>query len=336
MGPESLIQYPPNPDIPFPKKEILLRIWSLHELNREPIVHFVEDNVNFLSIMTKTHEEFYFALLELGIQEDPSKFRDIFLNLSNTLFNSIGQDRFSLILSETYTMISEYSKLNQDQFLFNLFKDRNKVHILNMLRTGVISKNEICDYLKSKYGIAEINFEILIAPFQHLGLIIENNIHGSSNFYLIKDVYGARIPPDELYSELLKSTDEMDKKYIKYIAEFFQHYTPSMDKDEILIKISKLLSDTQIYNSLNILYKNKLKRNRFLDMISQDIQSYTQLRDLKLIVEVEDFLYPLSEIHFYTFTPLYLIRDLGMRFQKNEISTEELFYHIRLLQSIKE
>lgn len=286
--------------------------------------------------MYRTTDEFYFAILELEIQEDPTKFQDIFQNLSPTVFNAIGNENFPSILSETYTMISEYSKLNQDQLYFNLYRDRNKVSILNSLRTSVISRNTLCETLRTKYGIAETNFDILITPFQHLGLIMENSIHGSSNFYLIKDVYGARTPPDTLYHELLKSTDEMDKKYIRYVTDFFRHYRPENDDDETLLQISKLLSDTQIYNSLRILYENKLKRNRFIDMISQDVQSYTKLRQMKLIIEVEDFLYPLSEIHFYTFTPLYLIHNLGKRFQKNEISTEELFYHIRLLQSMKE
>jgi len=336
LGPEPLIQYPPDSNSPFPKKEVLLRIWSIHELNSEPVVNFVEEPLNYLSIMHKNLDEFYFALLELDIQEDPSKYEDIFLNMSSTLFNSIGSSNFTLILSETYSMIDEYSKLNQDQLYFNLYRDRNKVNILNSLRNGVVSKGKLCETLRTQYGIAETNFEILITPFQHLGLIMENSIHGCSNFYMIKDVYGARTPPDGLYHELLKSTDEMDKKYVRYLTDFFTHYRPEHDDDETLLQISKLLSDSQIYNSLRVLYDNKLKRNRFIDMISQDVQSYTKLRQLKMIIEIEDFLYPLSEIHFYTFTPMYLIRNLGKRFQKNEISTEELFYHIRLLQSIKE
>jgi len=337
LGPEPLIQYPPDLISPFPKKEILLRIWSLHELHNEPIVNFTEDPWNYLSIMHKNLNEFFFALLELDIQEDPSKYQDIFLNLSPALFNSINSSKFTLILSETYSMISEYSKLNRDQLFFNFFKDRNKVNILHSLRKGVINKKELFENLRTHYGIAETNFDMLIAPFKNLGLIMENTIHGSSNFYMIKDVYGARTPPNALYHGIIQSQDDSDKIYIRYLEGFFKSYQPSNDDDpDTLIKISKLLSDNQVYKSLTVLYENKLKRNRFLDMISQDIQSYQQLRQLKFIIEVEDFLYPLSEFHFYTFTPIYLIEELRKRFQKNEISTEELFYHIRLLQSIKE
>ncbi|MBN2157198.1 MAG: hypothetical protein JW776_14230 [Candidatus Lokiarchaeota archaeon] len=334
LGPAPIRQYPP--DLEFPKKEILLRIWALHELNNESIVNFVEDHQNYLSIMYKSHNEFYFSLLELNIKENSSKYQDVFLNLSPTLFNAIGKPNFSRILSETYSMIEDYSKLNRDQLFFNLYKDKHKLIILNSLRKGVISKDNLCQNLNTRYGLAETNFDILITPFQHLGLVTENTIHGSNNFYMIKDVYGGRIPPNDLYHALLESNDDMDKKYISYLIEFFNTYRPEKDDEENLMKISKLLSDSQIYNSLKILYENKLKRGRFLDMISQDIQSYQKLRDLKLIIEVEDFLYPLSEIHFFTFTPLYIISELGKRFQKNEISTEELICHIRLLQSVKE
>jgi hypothetical protein len=336
MGPEPLIQYPPNTRSPFPKREILLRIWSLHELNREPIVNFVEDSLNYLSIMHKNLDEFYFALLEFDLQEDPNKYEDIFLNMAPRLFNSIGTPNFTLVLSDAYSIIDEYSKLNQDQLYFNLYKDKNKIRILNSLRDGIISKKHLCSDLRSQYGIAESNFELLITPFLHLGLIMENTIHGNSNYYLIKDVYGARSPPEKLYKEILHSSDERDEKFLQYIKDFFRNYRPEDDDEDTLVQISKLLGDKQIYNSLCILYENKLKRNRFLDMISQDVQSYTKLRQLKLIIEVEDFLYPLSEIHFHTFTPIYIIPKLGKRFQKNEISSEELFYHIRLLQSMKE
>ena len=63
IGPEPIIQYPPEKA--FPPKELFMKIWAKHELNREnPIVeiYMQEENLQYISIFEEFQGEIYFLV----------------------------------------------------------------------------------------------------------------------------------------------------------------------------------------------------------------------------------------------------------------------------------
>ena len=59
-GPIPIIQYPPEG--PYPSKDIFLKIWAQHELNKEDALIELEDR-NIISVIQEYEGEIYFLCL---------------------------------------------------------------------------------------------------------------------------------------------------------------------------------------------------------------------------------------------------------------------------------
>ena len=66
-GPEPILQYPPERK--FPSKDLLLKIWALHELDKESsMIEYIPEiegmnNEQFVSIIQKFEGEVYFLII---------------------------------------------------------------------------------------------------------------------------------------------------------------------------------------------------------------------------------------------------------------------------------
>jgi type II restriction/modification system DNA methylase subunit YeeA len=189
--------------------------------------------------------------------------------------------------------------------------------------------------LKEKHGISESNIDILLNPLFNLNLIIEENLPGIDNcIFLINDVYFCRLPIGNTIKHHIDSDSPGDKMYISEITDFFKNYTPeNNDSEDQLVKISRIFSDSTQYKLLNKLSSGKLKKDRFLSLMGQDLNLLRDLKQLKLIIEIEDYIYPMAEIHFFKFNPIYLISNLKNRYINEEISTDQFIRHIRLIKT---
>ena len=151
-GPEPIIQYPPEK--PFPPKDLFLKIWAKHELDKEnTMIEFTpEDSENsFISIIQQFEGETYFILVysqknkkQNLIKESP----DILAIMSKNLVELINTNKITRAISEAYTTIKNYSKLDEEENLKNFFQDKLKNTILQILRNGVISKSDLTNKLR--------------------------------------------------------------------------------------------------------------------------------------------------------------------------------------------
>lgn len=329
LGPEPIQQYPPDPN--FPKKEVFLRIWAQHKMQSDSKFVEFENEHKYLSIIQKIKNEVYFLILQLEKNVKFTAFQDILNSMAEPLFSAIGTAQLTRIIVDTYNQIDEYSKLNKVQLFFNLFNDMDKISIFEILQNGVIDKRSLADTLKDRWGISEKNLDLLINPFFNLDLIEETDIPGIEGcLFLVKDVLFCRLPPEPIVSELKGSNDSADRMYISELQEFYKNY--QLESKEEINKLAKLLSDRNLYKSLEILYENRLKKERFMSIISQDVNLFQRIKDATLIIEIEDFIYPMSKIEFIKFTPIYLMRKLKKRYENKEISTDQFLYHINLLR----
>ena len=131
-GPEPIIQYPPEK--PFPPKDLFLKIWAKHELNKEnSMIEFApEDGENsFVSIIQQFEGEIWFMILvydQVNIVEATSP--DILASMSKNLIELINTNKITRAISEAYKTIKNYSKLDEEENLVNFFQDKIKYTIL--------------------------------------------------------------------------------------------------------------------------------------------------------------------------------------------------------------
>ncbi|MCK4369438.1 MAG: hypothetical protein KAW03_00095, partial [Candidatus Lokiarchaeota archaeon] len=204
IGPEPIIQYPPEK--PFPAKDLFLKIWAKHELNKEnSVIEFTpedEDN-SYVSVIQRFEGEVYFLILVYSkedmhddiIKESP----EILALISKNLIELINTNKITRTISEAYNTIRNYSKLDEEENLINFFQDRIKYTILQILRNGVISKQKLTNILRHEYGFSTVNIDLILISFFHENLLVKKNVPGSKEcFFLIRDLSCTRIPPDNL------------------------------------------------------------------------------------------------------------------------------------------
>ena len=114
-GPEPIIKY--TPEKPFHPKDLFLKLWAKHELNKEnSMIEFIpEDGENsFVSIIQQFEGEIYFLILvydQLKIDEEATS-PDILASMSKNLIELINTNKITRAISEAYTTIKNYSKLD--------------------------------------------------------------------------------------------------------------------------------------------------------------------------------------------------------------------------------
>ncbi|MFW9999329.1 MAG: hypothetical protein ACFE9Q_08070 [Candidatus Hodarchaeota archaeon] len=333
-GPIPLIQYPPEKL--FPPKELFMKIWAQHELNKEDSVieftHEAEDN-NYVSIMQKFEGEIYFFIIvysQKDTHEDIIKESPEILGLiSKNLIELINTNKITRALSEAYNTIQNYSKLDEEENLINFFQDRIKNTILHILRHGVISKSRLINILKHEHGFSTVNIDLILISFLHENLIVKKNVPGSKEcYFLIKDLSCTRIPPKSLPTEEMEESSL--KKYRDSLKNFyFDSYHVSEFENKTLIQT--VLFNKDVFFLLKTLREKCLSVNDCLNIINNKQELFNELLDKKFIYEARGFVYLFSDVRFIKFSPSYIIEKLVERYKNQEISLNEYIAHLELL-----
>jgi len=333
IGPQLILLYPPKNELP--SKELLLQIWGNYELKSKSILFELKyNNENYCVIGKPQGKEIIFIVTQLSFNDEFNLIRNIFIKLSESLFSQIEQSNFSMILADLYKTFNEFSLIDRNQLFFNFFSDKNRINLFNILKNGVIDRISLLNIFKEEYGISESNFDLILIPFFNLNLIIEKDLPGIKKcYFLINDVFFCRIPCQKIIKKIDPINNSADKMYLTEIFEYFKNY--SLENEEKLYELSKIFSNPIIYNSIVKLYDGKIKEEEFLSYITEDFTIFSQLIQEKIIIEIEDYIYPMAELNFIEFKPFYIINSLKKRFEENNISIEQFFNHIDLLQKYK-
>lgn len=330
-GPEPIIQYPPEKQ--FPPKDLFLKIWAKHELNKEnTMIELIpEDGENsFISIIQQFENERYFLVLEYkkgGMKEITSP--DILAIMSKNLVELINTNKITRAISEAYTTIKTYSKLDEEENLINFFQDRIKYTILQILRNGVISKSALTQKLRNEYGFSTVNIDLILISFLRENLIVKENVPGSKEcYFLIKDLSCTRLPP---YSLTLEEKDEIIlRKYKESIENFYYNYDVISDIENKIV-IQTILSEKDVFSLIKTLRGKKLSVNECLNVLNNNEELFNELIEKKFIYETKGFVYIFSDIRFIKFTPYFIINKLIERYNNEEISLNEYLAHLKLL-----
>ncbi len=333
-GPEPIIQYPP--DKSFPPKDLFLKIWAKHELNKEnSIIEFVPENSEtcYLSIIQKFEGEIYFLILVYNqkemiediIKESP----EILGLISKNLIELINTNKITRTISEAFNTIRNYSKLDEEENLINFFQDRIKYTILQILRKGVISKSGLINILKHEHGFSTVNIDLILISFLHENLVVKKNVPGSKEcYFLLKDLSCTRIPPNNL------PLDQIDESSLKKYGEslknyYFDYYNVSEFENKTIIQT--VLFNKDVFHLIKTLREKLLSVNDCLTILSNKEELFTELLDKKFIYEVKGFVYLFSDVRFIKFKPYYIIEKLAERYKNQDISLNEYIAHLKLL-----
>ncbi len=333
-GPEPIIQYPPEK--PFPTKEIFLKIWARHELDKEnTMIEFTpEDSENcYLSIIQRFEGEIYFFLLEFQknnvigdlIKESP----DILALISKNLTELINTNKITRTISEAFNTIKNYPKRGEEQDLISFFRDKIKNTILKILRNGVISKTELTNILRQEYGFSTINIDLILISFIRENLIIKKNVPGRKEcYFLIKDLSCTRIPPKKLPQNQLEQS--IFRKYKENLKNYYLGYNNISDIENKTI-IQTVLLNKDVFLLIKTLREKDLSITDCLNILNNKEELFNELLDKKFIFEAKGYVYCFSDVHFIKFYPSYIIKRLVKRYNNHEISLNEYITHLKLL-----
>ncbi|MFX0030130.1 MAG: hypothetical protein ACFE8B_13030 [Candidatus Hermodarchaeota archaeon] len=335
-GPEPIIQYPPEK--PFPSKDLFLKIWAKHELDKEnTMIEFTPEGENnkFISIIQEFEGEIYFLILVYNQEDLVEKDHlgkdspDILAIMSKNLVELINTNKITRAVSEAYTTIKNYSKLDEEENLKTFFQDKIKNTILQILRNGVISKSKLTNKLRQEYGFSTVNIDLLLISFIRENLLITKNVPGSREcYFLINDLACTRIPPQIL--PLDRSDTNLTKKYKDSLENFYFNYDiiSELENREI---VQTVLLDKDVFSLIKTLRDGTLSVNDCLSILNNRQELLNELLDKKFIFEAKGFVYLFSDVLFIKFKPYFIINKLMKRYQSQEISLNEYFAHLKLL-----
>jgi len=330
-GPEPIIQYPPEKT--FPPKDLFLKIWARHELNKEDSMielesKFENEQFKYYSIIQEYENEVYFLVLVYSKEKMIDVISpDILAVIGKNLLELMNTNKITRAISESFNTIRNYSKLEgEDLILF--FQDKIKYTILQILRNGVISKTELSNSLRRDYGFSTANIDLLLVSFLRENLIIKKNVPGSKEcYFLVKDLVCARVPPQRIPQESIE--EKVLKKYKKEFVRFYSNYDYSQGIEHK--DIINYLIDSEINGLIKELRKKDLSVNECLNLLNNKEELFDELLDKKFIFEAKGFVYLFSDIRFIKFTPYYIIKSLINRYNDQQISLNQYISHIELL-----
>ena len=332
-GPEPIIQYPPEK--PFPAKDIFLKIWAKHELNKEnSMITYEEIENGFISIIQQFEGEIWMVIL-VYLQKDMIEHflievsPDILAIISRNLVELINTNKITRAISEAYNTIKNYSKLDREENLINFFQDKIKFTILQILRNGVISKSKLTNILRHDYGFSTVNIDLILTSFFRESLIVKQNVPGSEEcYFLVIDLSCTRIPPNNL------TIDQKDitiiKKYQENIKDFYLDYDKIIEVESKTI-IQTILLDKDVFTLIRTLRERSLSVNECLNILNNKEGLFNELLNKKFIYETKGLVFIFSDVRFIKFIPYYIIDKLIERYRNQEISLNEYLTHLQLI-----
>jgi hypothetical protein len=263
--------------------------------------------------------------LEVAGPQDLGIFREILENVADNLIKNLNIPQFPYILSETFKTIKNYSDMDDQQLLLRLFEDRIRIDILQILRSGVLTKKQLYMDLQRQFGYVNVNLDLFLTPFVRLDLIrIENAPGGEESIYLLQDVYACLLPATK------------------------QGLPPPLVQElQNIFNIPQILEDTTIHKMNQTLlipatqkFLRKLRKQTPQCMTKADAVKLTEnqsgildhLKSYNIITEFDNLIYLLTDLVFIKFEPRYLIPNLVERYTKGQISLDQLKAHLIMLE----
>ena len=337
IGPEPIIQYPPEKI--YPSKDLFLKIWAFHELDKESsMIEYIPEksqlnNEQYISLIQKFEGEIYFLIIaydqESKIKITVKDYPDILAIVSKNLIELINTNKITRAISEAFNTLKNYSKLEKEENLLNFFKEKIKYTILKILQEGVISKLKLNEILRNEYGFSTANIDLLLISFIREKMIIKKNIPGSNEcYFLIRDISCTRIPPKNLPDKSELGIEILEDFKDKLINFYSNYNIISEIENKVIINF---LMEKDVYSLIEQLREKSISVSKCLDILNNNEELFHELLDKKVLYESKGVVALFSDIRFIKFTPFYIIEKLSKRYLNQIISFDECLAHLILL-----
>ena len=331
-GPSPIIQYPPEGA--YPSKDIFLKIWAQHELNKENSLIELnlmlgEEERSIISVKQKYEGEIYFLVSIFLSHSKVSEIisSDILAVITKNLLELINTNKITRAISEAFNTLKDYSKFEGED-LVAFFQEKIKATILQILRNGVISKAELKKILRQQYGFSTINIDLLLVSFLREKLILKKSLPGSKDcYFLIKDLTYMRVPPKKITTENIEEI--VPDKFKEKLVNFYSNYNCNQEIDNKAL--INFLNDNEVYELVRTLRTTVLTVNDCLNCLSNREELFEELQEKNIIFEALGKVYLFTDIRFIKFTPYYILKILPSRYKNQEITLDQYLTHLDLL-----
>ncbi|MGV9172024.1 MAG: hypothetical protein ACOC35_05600, partial [Promethearchaeia archaeon] len=248
--------------------------------------------------------------------------------ISKNLIELINSNKITRAISEAYTTLKNYTKLDKEENLLSFFRDKIKHTILKILQKGVISKVQLDRILRKQYGFSTSNIDLILSTFIREGLVKNKNVAGYNDYFLVKDLSCIRIPPQTF--TISADDGELYETYTNEFQAFYKNFDCASEIENK--RILNFLMDTAVFSLIKRLRNEVLTVNECHNILNNRQEILDDLININYVFEAQGKIILLSDIRFIKFTPAYIIQNIAKRYAKEEISFDQFSEHINLFK----
>ncbi|MHA1148748.1 MAG: hypothetical protein ACTSR8_10970 [Promethearchaeota archaeon] len=336
-------------------KEDILTVFASCALSGDPGVFSMRmGNLNVISYYSgkpKGDEAQFLITILLAPDEGAKVYEDFLTGIGEVIINSVGDEDFNDFFIDCYEVASK-ARISEDQIISFFLRNRTNNFILEVLREGPITINQLERYLvrELKKKIDDINR--YLKPFIENKIIKKYEVKSGARTFtyllLLKDLDIMRVPPlSTLYSIKEGIDPEFKKLYLSAINKFFNNYYPSEADKKIILNI---ISNPSTFEIIRLLREEFIEYNEIYAKLGFEMKNtaknLNKLTDTEIVytVKIESgqvWLFLLSDIYASMIFPSYLIDVIYGSWERGEIDEEIALYHLNALRedyfsSIKE
>jgi hypothetical protein len=328
----------------------ILTLFTTHALGGEAgILSMTMQRINVVSYYTgkpkdETESQFIVALF-LSEGEEPKKYEEYLLTISENLIRTSGMDGFMDFFVDCYEAAITNPSITEEQIFATILRDEINQFILELLREGPITKFELAKYLSKELNRRITEVDPYLAPFvrnkfiEHYA-ISEGGRVTSEYIFLIKDIDVLRSPTLNIAINLYyyKTESQIRLNFQKALDDFFSKYEPSPNDKDLLVDF---LSNPGTYEIIRILRQGFVKSDELISRMGFEMRNiYNNLERLgnsNIVVPIKDeygqiWLFLLCDIHAVSIFPEFMVDTINKSWDKGVLEDEIALKHLDFLR----
>jgi hypothetical protein len=333
-------------------EENMLRVFTAHAMGK-PEAGFLTMTLEGTQLAVaswysgiRRGKDQFCVMLFLNLDEEARAYEEGLTLASNEIVENIGEPEFIEYLGEMFDKLKRMVELSIEQRLAKVFVDQETRLLMHKLSRGGIPGEELREWLELQTGKHYPDLGLLTLPLLRSGIVDEDWVNAVSDncVFMVNDLFGARYPPEQAL-KLAKSgglSSEQAAEYEKRVAEFFSGYAWSEDDT---IQLGQLLLDPDIYDVTKVLRRRIVHKSELAGIVEKKAALDAVIRRLesaKVITTMgsttvkqkrggDPFVMLLSDIHFESFFPEFLVLRLEERLAQKDIHPDIAKRHLELL-----
>jgi hypothetical protein len=284
----------------------------------------------------------YYVALVLGSDEDASIFEEPLTEAAKDLLSKLKLENYTDFLTKTYTRLTEYVKLTDEQRVALIISDPVRKTIFRRLMESCTSKLELQEWLEQELGTPISDIDLLLVPLIKSGIVKKAVVEGITGdcIFLLRDVFAAFVPPETIMTKILKGEikGSIARSSKKEITEFFRKREPSEDEPE---KVAEIITDLTYYKIISQLRKSIADKEELAKQaekpaseVGKQIKALVKLGIVgELTDSFDNNVYLLkADPQISLFFPEYMIDNVRAKWSSGEISREMAVKYLQLLK----